>query len=304
MLASFMPAFAQQITFTPQWTPQSQFAGYYAALELGFYKEAGIDVTITHPTKTYSSINMLLDGSSDIITSELIQAVVATDNDIKLVNLMQTTQHSTLVLLARDKNIQSMPQLSGLRIGTWKVGFNEIPKMMDEEYRLNIDWIKFINPLNLYISGAIDATLAKSYSEQVLFTMSGITPGSILKFSERGFDYPEDGLYVSEAFFKKNPQVCRKFAEASRKGWEWVRKNRKEALDIVMKYVKAENVPTNIYNQKIMLDIILEVQEDIKGQTPSYTLSENDLDKLNKRLVRHGYISRPVEYKRFTGGDL
>ena len=304
MLAAFMPAFAQQITFTPQWTPQSQFAGYYAALELGFYREAGIDVTITHPTKTYSSINMLLDGSSDIITSELIQAVVATDNDIKLVNLMQTTQHSTLVLLARDKNIQSMPQLSGLKIGTWKVGFNEIPKMMDEEYRLNIDWIKFINPLNLYISGAIDATLAKSYSEQVLFTMSGITPGSILKFSERGFDYPEDGLYVSEAFFKKNPQVCRKFAEASRKGWEWVRKNRKEALDIVMKYVKAENVPTNIYNQKILLDIILEVQEDIKGQAPSYTLSEDDLDKLNKRLVRHGYISRPVEYKRFTGGDL
>ena len=304
MLASFMPAFAQQITFTPQWTPQSQFAGYYAALELGFYKEAGIDVTITHPTKTYSSINMLLDGSSDIITSELIQAVVATDNDIKLVNLMQTTQHSTLVLLARDKNIQSMPQLSGLRIGTWKVGFNEIPKMMDEEYRLNIDWIKFINPLNLYISGAIDATLAKSYSEQVLFTMSGITPGSILKFSERGFDYPEDGLYVSEAFFKKNPQVCRKFAEASRKGWEWVRKNRKEALDIVMKYVKAENVPTNIYNQKIMLDIILDVQEDIEGQAPSYTLSEDDLDKLNMRLLRHGYISKPVEYKRFTGGNL
>ena len=304
MLAAFMPAFAQQITFTPQWTPQSQFAGYYAALELGFYKEAGIDVTITHPTKTYSSINMLLDGSSDIITSELIQAVVATDNDIKLVNLMQTTQHSTLVLLARDKNIQSMPQLSGLRIGTWKVGFNEIPKMMDEEYRLNIDWIKFINPLNLYISGAIDATLAKSYSEQVLFTMSGITPGSILKFSERGFDYPEDGLYVSEAFFKKNPQVCRKFAEASRKGWEWVRKNRKEALDIVMKYVKAENVPTNIYNQKIMLDIILDVQEETKGQAPSYTLSEDDLDNLNNRLLRHGYISRPVEYKRFTGGDL
>lgn len=304
MLASFMPAFAQQITFTPQWTPQSQFAGYYAALELGFYREAGIDVTITHPTKTYSSINMLLDGSSDIITSELIQAVVATDNDIKLVNLMQTTQHSTLVLLARDKNIQNMPQLSGLRIGTWKVGFNEIPKMMDEEYRLNIDWIKFINPLNLYISGAIDATLAKSYSEQVLFTMSGITPGSILKFSERGFDYPEDGLYVSEAFFKKNPQVCRKFAEASRKGWEWVRNNRKEALDIVMKYVKAENVPTNIYNQKIMLDIILDVQEDIEGQAPSYTLSEDDLDKLNMRLLRHGYISKPVEYKRFTGGNL
>ena len=304
MLAAFMPAFAQQITFTPQWTPQSQFAGYYAALELGFYREAGIDVTITHPTKTYSSINMLLDGSSDIITSELIQAVVATDNDIKLVNLMQTTQHSTLVLLARDKNIQSMPQLSGLKIGTWKVGFNEIPKMMDEEYRLNIDWIKFINPLNLYISGAIDATLAKSYSEQVLFTMSGITPGSVLKFSDMGFDFPEDGLYVTEDFYKKNTELCRKFARASQKGWEWVRNNREEALEIVMKYVKAENVPTNIYNQKLMLDVLLEAQEDVKGQAPSYKLNEDAFNSLNSKLVQYGIIPKPVEFKRFVGGDL
>lgn len=304
MMVSFIPLFAQQITFTPQWTPQSQFAGYYAALELGYYEEAGIDVNITHPTKTYTSFNMLLDGTSDIITSELIQAVVATDNEIRLVNLLQTTQHSTLVLLAREKNIERMSQLAGRRIGTWKVGFSEIPQMMDEEHRLEIEWIKFINPLNLYISGAIDATLAKSYSEQVLFNMSGITPGSVLKFSERGFDYPEDGLYVSEAFFKKNPEMCRKFAEASRKGWDWVRNNRKEALEIVMKYVKAENVPTNIYNQKIMLDTILEAQEDVKGQAPSYTLNEEDLSNLNKKLLRHGYISKPVEYKRFTGGDL
>lgn len=304
MFTTFASTNAQHITFTPQWTPQSQFAGYYAAFELGYYAQAGIDVNITHPTKTYTSFNMLLDGSSDIITSELIQAVVATDNDIRLVNLLQTTQHSTLVLLAREKGIIRISQLAGCRIGTWQAGFSEIPQMLDEEQRLGIEWIKFINPLNLYISGAIDATLAKSYSEQVLFHMSGITPGSVLKFSERGFDYPEDGLYVSEAFYKKNPELCRKFAEASRKGWEWVRNNRKEALDIVMKYVKAENVPTNIYNQKIMLDTILDAQEDEKGQSPSYILSEEALDNLNKRLLRHGYISEPVEYKRFTGGEL
>ena len=304
IFTTFASTNAQQITFTPQWTPQSQFAGYYAALDLGYYAQAGIDVNITHPTKTYTSFNMLLDGSSDIITSELVQAVVATDNDIRLVNLLQTTQHSTLVLLAREKGIRRISQLAGCRIGIWQAGFSEIPQMLDEEQKLGIEWIKFINPLNLYISGAIDATLAKSYSEQVLFHMSGITPGSVLKFSERGFDYPEDGLYVSEAFYKKNPELCRKFAEASRKGWEWVRNNRKEALDIVMKYVKAENIPTNIYNQKIMLDTVLDAQEDEKGQAPSYTLSKEALDNLNKRLLGHGYISEPVEYKRFTGGEL
>ena len=304
MCSALAGVYAQQITFTPQWTPQSQFAGYYAALENGFYEEAGVDVNIVHPAKSYSSINMLLDGSADIITSELVQAMDAVDKNIRLVNLLQTTQHSTLVLLAREENIRSIMQLRGGRIGTWKVGFNEIPQMLDKHQNLDIEWIKFINPLNLYISGAIDATLVKSYNEQILFSMSGITPGSVLKFSEMGFDFPEDGLYVTEDFYNRNTELCQKFAQASQKGWEWVRNHKEEAVGIVMKYVKAENVPTNIYNQKFMLDVLLEAQEDEKGKSPSYSLNEEAFNRLNRMLVQYGVISKPVDFKRFMGGKL
>ena len=299
---SFLPGYAQKITFTPQWTPQSQFAGYYAALENGYYAEAGLDVSIVHPTQSYSSMNMLKDGTSDIITSELIQAMVATDKEIRLVNLLQTTQHTTLVLISHDKDVRQMSDLAGRRIGTWKVGFSEIPYIIDKEHNLDIEWVKFTNPLNIYISRAIDATLGKSYNERILFSMSGITPGSILRFSEMGYDYPEDGVYVSETFFKKHPEQCRKFAEASRKGWEWVRNNRKEAVDIVMKYVKEANVSTNIYVQKWMLEEVLEMQEDVKGEAPSFSLNANAFYWLNDVLLKHGYISKPVEYERLTGG--
>lgn len=301
-VASLFHAHAQQITFTPQWTPQSQFAGYYAALENGYYAEAGLDVAIVHPTSSNNSMDMIKDGTSDIITSELIQAMMTTDDDLKLVNLLQTTQHSTLVLISRTKNVRDFADLAGCRIGTWKVGFSEIPHMIDEEQHLDIEWVKLINSLNLYIAGAIDATLAKSYNELILFSMSGITPGSVLYFSEHGYDFPEDGLYVSEAFYKKNPEKCRLFAEASKKGWDWVRDNREEALDIVMKYVKESNVPTNRYNQKWMLDAILKAHEDVKGGTPSYRLDEEAFNRLNEALVKYGYIARPVVYERFTGG--
>jgi NitT/TauT family transport system substrate-binding protein len=301
-VASLFHAHAQQITFTPQWTPQSQFAGYYAALENGYYAEAGLDVSIVHPTSSNNSMDMIKDGTSDIITSELIQAMMTTDDDLKLVNLLQTTQHSTLVLISRTKNVRDFADLAGCRIGTWKVGFSEIPHMIDEEQHLDIEWVKLINSLNLYIAGAIDATLAKSYNELILFSMSGITPGSVLYFSEHGYDFPEDGLYVSEAFYKKNPEKCRLFAEASKKGWDWVRDNREDALDIVMKYVKESNVPTNRYNQKWMLDAILEAHEDVKGGLPSYRLDEDAFNRLNEALVKYGYIARPVVYERFTGG--
>ena len=80
--------------------------------------------------------------------------------------------------------------------------------------------------------------------------------------------------------------------------------NRKEALEIVMRYVKAENVPTNIYNQKWMLEAILEVQKDEKGSEPSYRLDVNDFNRLNEQLLKYGYISSPVIYERFIGDNL
>ena len=298
----FVRSYAQQITFTPQWMPQSQFAGYYAALENGYYAEAGLDVTFKHPSATYSSMNMLKDGTANIITSELIRAMMATDKEVRLVNLMQTTQHSTLVLISRIKDVHQMADLAGRRVATWRAGFSEIPHMIDDEQQLGIEWVQFTNPLNLYISGAIDAALAKSYNEQVLFSMAGITPESVLRFADMGYDFPEDGLYVTEAFYKKHPEQCRKFAEASRKGWEWVREHREEALDIVMKHVKAEKVPTNIYIQKWMLEAVLKEQEDVVGEAPSYTLSVKDFDRLNEVLLKHGYIAKPVVYNRFIGG--
>ena len=302
LLPSLVSGYAQQITFTPQWMPQSQFAGYYAALENGYYAEAGLDVTIKHPTASYSSMSMLKDGTANIITAELIRAMMATDKEVRLVNLLQTTQHSTLVLISRIKEVDELADLAGRRVGTWRAGFSEIPYMIDDEQQLGIEWVQFTNPLNLYISGAIDAALTKSYNERVLFSMSGITPESELRFADMGYDFPEDGLYVTEAFYKKYPEQCRQFAEASRKGWEWVREHREEALDIVMKQVKAEKVPTNVYVQKWMLEAVLQEQEDVKGEAPSYNLNVSDFDRLNAILLKHGYIANPIVYNRFVGG--
>ena len=303
-IVSLSSAFAQKIKFAPQWTPQSQFAGYYAAYENGYYKELGLDVDFLHPSNTYSSLNMLLDGTVQMVTSELIQAMMLSDKECPMVNILQTTQHSTLVLLSRSAEVDELSDLAGRKIGTWKIGFSEIPHMIDQQENLNIEWIKLINSLNVYISGAIDATLVKSYNDYILFAMSGVTPGSVLKFADHGFDFPEDGLYVTEEFYNKNTEACKKFAQASRNGWEWARNNREAALNIVMKYVKENKVATNRYNQKWMLESILEVQEDVKGGAPSYSLKQEDFNRLNDALLKYGYISKHIDYYRFMGGDL
>ena len=52
-----------------------------------------------------------------------------------------------------------------------------------------------------------------------------------------------------------------------------------------------------------MLDAILEAQEDVKGGTPSYRLDEDAFNRLNEALVKYGYIAKPVDFDRFTGGN-
>lgn len=297
-----MVGHAQTFLLAPQWTPQSQFAGYYVAYERGLYKEVGLDVQFVHPTTSKSAIAMLQEGKCNVITSELIQAMMMCDQGMPLVNILQTTQHSTLVAMSRKEGVKEMADLAGSRVGTWKVGFSEIPHMIDDEQQLQIEWIKQLNAINIYIAGAVDATLGKSYNEQILFSMSGITPGSVLEFADLGFDFPEDGLYVKEDFYRRYPEQCRLLAEASRKGWEWVRENRDEALEIVMRYVEAEKVTTNRYHQKWMLEEILEVQEDVKGTKPSYVLKRDDMERMNEVLMKYKYLSAPVEYERFIGG--
>ncbi len=68
-------ATAQEIVFTPQWTAQAQFAGYYVAMEKGFFREAGVKVKIVHPSATSPAISSLKENECQATTLQLCQAM-------------------------------------------------------------------------------------------------------------------------------------------------------------------------------------------------------------------------------------
>lgn len=289
------PASAQRLVFTPQWTPQSQFAGYYAALELGFYKEAGVDVHIEHPSASNSAVNRLMSGKSDIITLQLVQAMGYIDKGVQLVNILQTSQHSSMMIVSHD-NIRSIDGLKGKRVGVWKAGFDEIPRAFDRQHDLHLEWIPFVQNVNLFISGAIDATLATSYNEyfQILATGMTLSEQGIFRFSELGYDIPEDGLYVTRAYYEKYRDALQKFAEASRRGWLWAAKHSDEALRITMKWVHSYQVATNFEHQKWMLREVLRLQRDSLQTAPPFTLRPEALERANRLLLENHIISRDI----------
>lgn len=304
LLLLLMPLFvqAQRIVFTPQWTPQSQFAGYYVAQELGYYREAGLNVDIQHPSASYSARSRMLDGSSDIITMQLSEAMVDMDRGVPFVNILQTSQHSSLCIVSRYDSIRTMQDLKGKKVGIWKVGFGDIARIRDKELNLGIDWIPFIENINLYISEAIDATLATSYNECQQIKASGFEDKPVIMVSDGGYDFPEDGLYASMDFYQRHPEAVKAFAEASRRGWEYVHEHPEEALDIVMKVAKKENQRVSRYLQKKMLDEILQLQCGTSEKKPSFELDPEDVKELSDVLLRNQFINSPVTYEMLKGG--
>lgn len=285
-----------RLIFTPQWTPQSQFAGYYVAQAKGFYQAEGLEVEIVHPSPSYPALNRLYEGSSDVISLQLVQALTQIDLGYPLVNILQTSAQNSLMIVPRHDDILTPDDLKGKKVGIWRAGFGEVALMADADSAWHIRWIPFLHNINLYISGAIDATLAMTYNEYLQIRASGISPQKVFRLADMGYDIPEDGLYVTRERFLANRQAFEAFARASRKGWEWAAEHPEETLEIVMQEVKKLHVSTNRSHQKWMLEEILRLQLPRQGGKATFRLTPTQVDEASQMMVRHRRLSRQIAY--------
>lgn len=304
LLAACTALAQEKVTFMPQWTPQAQFAGYYIALEKGFYADAGLDVTIQHvsTSSSKSSIENVLDGSVDICTGQLIQGIMYKDKGYDLVNVLQTSQNCSLMCVSNTP-FTSFNDMDGMRIGRWKSGFGETADLFCQEYGFNkIEWVYFAQGINLFVAKAIDATLCYSYSEylDLLFARGDIPPENVVEFGTLGFNFPEDAIMTTGKYYSQHKDAVDKFKEASIRGWNYAREHPEEALDIVMNYVRDNNIVTNRFHQKMMLEEVLRLQVNPdSGKADFGHMSEELFRNLNDEMMGVGFITNTVKYSDF-----
>lgn len=286
-----------KLIFTPQWSAQAQFAGYYVAQEKGFYKQAGIDVEIIHPSVTQSAMSRIRNNESHATTLQLVQAMDIIDNGIPLVNILQTSMNNALVIASR-RNKNPLTQ-KGAKVGIWNAGFGQIAICMSIKERLDYQWIPYASNINLFVSGAIDATLAMSYNEYYQLVQAGFIPtkDNVYRLCDHGYNVQEDGVYMSREYYMKHREQARRFAAASRKGWEWAAAHPEETLDIVMHYVQKERIATNRVLQQLMLTDILRLQVDRESKKREFRLRPDMVKKANKLLMECMMLGREITYQ-------
>ena len=288
---------APPLVFTPQWTAQAQFAGYYVAEAKGFYREAGIKVQIVHPSATQPAMNRLRQNQCQATTLQLCQALEIVGDDMPLVNILQTSMNNAMVIVSA-KDEDPLKQ-KGARVGIWSVGFGQLAICMSIMDHLNYEFIRFAQNVNLFVSGALDATLAMSYNEYYQLVQAGIkmTDKNVYRFCDHGYNVQEDGVYMRRDYYEKHREQAHKFAQASRKGWEWAAQHPEEALDIVMQYVDRENIATNRVMQRLMLKEVLRLQVDRESKKREFRLRPDMVRQASRLMVQNHMLSREVTYQ-------
>ena len=290
----------ETIVFTPQWTAQAQFAGYYVAEAKGFYREAGVKVKIEHPSATQPAMSRLRKNECQATTLLLCQAMEIIDDGIPLVNILQTSMNNAMVIVSA-RGVDPLTQ-KGAKVGVWSVGFGHLAICMSIKDHLNYEWIRFAQNINLFLAGALDATLAMSYNEYYQLVQAGIkmTDKNVYRFRDHGYNVQEDGVYMTREYYQKHREQARKFADASRRGWEWAAEHPEETLDIVMQYVEKAHIATNRVMQRLMLKDILQLQVDRESKKREFRLRPDMVRLASQLMVEHQMLSREVAYEELV----
>lgn len=302
LLLTVMKVAAQQeIVFTPQWTAQAQFAGFYVADVKGYYRDAGLNVRIQHPSASSSCINRLREKKSQIITIQLQSAARFINEGVPLINVMQHLQNNSQMIVSH-KPLKNIKDLKGKRVGCWKAGFSELAYIMDKQYNVGIEWIPFVSHVNLYISRAIDATMAQSYNEFFQLRLAGqqFQENQLIYLADIGLNVPEDGVYVTADYYSKHKTEVDKFVAASKKGWEWAVQHPEETLEIVLDVCKKNNVNTNRPAQRWMLEQITQMLVDKKSGKRTYQLAPQAVELVNNLMYDNGFLKKKITYQQIT----
>jgi len=292
---------AEKFVFTTAWTPQAEFAGYYVAKEKGFYKEVGLDVVIQSPTLSSTVYHRMETDECDAGIFSMMSAIDMIANGAPLVNILQTSMNSSYLIVSRWG--KDPMKEKGKRIAVYMAEPNYMAFILDRKKQLNYEWVVFTGNINVFLSGGVDMMSAVSYNEYLLLRQAGfdMPEKSIFRFKDHGYNIQENGVYVKRDYYDTHRDQVKRFADASKKGWEWAAAHPDQALDIVMKYVRDAHIQTNRVIQKLMLKEILRLQIDPDSNQREFRLRPDMVEKANLLMKDFGMIDRDVTYAELMG---
>jgi NitT/TauT family transport system substrate-binding protein len=299
---------ADAVTLQLKWVAQAQFAGYYVAAAKGYYKDAGLDVTIKPGGPDIAPEQVIAGGGADVIVDWAAAAMAAREKGVQLVNIAQPFKNSGLLLTCRkDMGVATTADFKGKTLGVWFFG-NEYPfyawmaklglKTDGSADGVNVLKQNFnVDPL-IQKQAACISTMTYNEYGQVLD--AGLKPDELVVFNYRdqGVGMLEDGLYamqdkLGDAAFKDK---LARFVKASMAGWKYATEHPDEAAQIVVD--ADDSGAATLDHQKYMMGEIAKlIDPSFKG-----ALNPDDLKQTVATLLANKSSDSPAITKEPDAG--
>jgi NitT/TauT family transport system substrate-binding protein len=298
---------ADHVSLQLKWVAQAQFAGYYVADAKGFYKAAGLDVTIKPGGPDINPSQVMAGGGADVDVDWMPSALAAREKGVPLVNIAQVFQKSGMELTCRnDSGVKTPADFKGKTLGVWFSG-NEYP-FLAWMSKLNYPTTGGADGVTVLKQGFnVDPLLQKqaacistmTYNEYWQLIEGGMKPDqlTVFKYENQGVATLEDGLYATESELKDPAAVDRlaRFLKASMQGWDYALSHQDEAVKIVLANDTAGSQTAE--HQKRMMS---EIAKLVAGSTHGLGyLDEAAADRTVQVLM--GGKSEPVITKKPAG---
>ena len=246
------------VTLKLKWKHQFQFAGYYAALEKGFYRQEGLDVKIIEAKKGEESTGLVLNGDAEFGTA-MSDLVLLRAKGKPVVVLASIFQHSPyIILVPKSTGIQNIHDLSGKHIALEPHSEEIVAYMKHEGIPLS-QMVVHTHPYDTspLINGDIDAMSAYSTDEPFMLLKKDIEYNA---FSARsgGIDFYGDTLFTTEQQVLEHPERVSAFLKASIAGWEYALNHPEEIIDLILsKYSRRHSREHLVFEAEMTKRLIM-----------------------------------------------
>jgi len=223
-----------KVVIALKWFHQFQFAGFYAALYKGFYRDEGLDVTLTVPENNVFPIESVLSGRAQygISDAELLISRVAGK---PLVAIAVIFQHSPNILISKKQDhLQYLTDYIGK-----KVEGNAIEPEVNSMFIIegvNPHEIKYVPhsfSVESLVKGRVDALSSYITNEPYYLRKQGIEI-RIIKPIDYGIDFYSDTIFTTENEIRNNPERVAAVRRASIRGWEYAFDHRDEIISLIL----------------------------------------------------------------------
>lgn len=305
------PATAQDmrdITMRLDWVYQAPNAGFIVAKEKGFYKDAGLNVEVGPGKGSGSTAQLVASKATQFGFADgyVVANSVAKGMDLTMVGSVYRRNPTAVVTLA-DSGINEPKDLEGktIAIPTGATQFQQWPAFV-KGCNLDADKIKIVNidpagSVPALVTGKVDAIAGYAQGYVPGVEVRAGKKAKILWYADCGVTSVSNGIIVHNDTLKEDPELVRKFVEASIRGFLYARENRDEAIEIIRKY--SESADPEILKREFELSWNTWVTPGTRGK-PLGWMSPEEWQQTVANLKQYGNVETDIKAESLYTNEL